>query len=116
MTRAFSIMVIMALVLAMALTTLSAYIRLSKAGLDCPDWPVCYGRIGAKAEQAGANGVDPYQRLLEEAQQPLSWASSAHRAIAATTGLLVALMAGMSLLRRRASGPSALIPLALVGL
>ena len=32
-----------ALLLILAVTTLSAYMRLANAGLGCADWPACYG-------------------------------------------------------------------------
>lgn len=31
----------------------SAYLRLSQAGLSCPDWPACYGRVAQHAEIVG---------------------------------------------------------------
>jgi cytochrome c oxidase assembly protein subunit 15 len=38
--------------LVLAVTSLSAYLRLDKAGLGCTDWPVCYG-AALRAAQAG---------------------------------------------------------------
>ena len=34
-----------ALLLILAVTTLSAYMRLANAGLGCADWPACYGQL-----------------------------------------------------------------------
>ena len=31
----------------------SAYLRLSQAGLSCPDWPACYGRVAQHTEIVG---------------------------------------------------------------
>lgn len=31
----------------------SAYLRLSQAGLSCPDWPSCYARVASRAEIVG---------------------------------------------------------------
>ena len=31
-------------VMVLAVTSLSAFLRLSKAGLGCADWPACYGQ------------------------------------------------------------------------
>lgn len=39
-------------VLVLVITTVSAYIRLSGAGLGCADWPACYGRAASAEEQA----------------------------------------------------------------
>ena len=32
-------------VLALVVVMLGAYVRLTDAGLGCPDWPGCYGRL-----------------------------------------------------------------------
>jgi heme a synthase len=32
-------------VLCFAVVVLGAYVRLTAAGLGCPDWPGCYGRL-----------------------------------------------------------------------
>ncbi|HSA48201.1 MAG TPA: COX15/CtaA family protein, partial [Candidatus Competibacteraceae bacterium] len=34
-----------ALALTLIVVLLGAYVRLSDAGLGCPDWPGCYGRL-----------------------------------------------------------------------
>src|SRR5258708_20434936 len=33
------------LLASLALVALGAYVRLSNAGLGCPDWPGCYGKL-----------------------------------------------------------------------
>ena len=35
--------ILAALILAFGVVNLGAYVRLSDAGLGCPDWPGCYG-------------------------------------------------------------------------
>ena len=35
---------IVAAVLALIVVVVGAYVRLSDAGLGCPDWPFCYGK------------------------------------------------------------------------
>ena len=52
----------------------SAYLRLSQAGLSCPDWPACYGRVAQHAEIVGP------------AQQT---ARIAHRFAASAVGLIL---------------------------
>ena len=45
MDRRFRNLARLGVVLAMIVVTLGAYVRLTDAGLGCPDWPGCYGRL-----------------------------------------------------------------------
>ena len=78
------------LVLVIILVTLSSYLRLDHSGIGCEPWPACYGNIGVAAESPGV--ADAYERLLEEARQPLSWARPLHRLIASVLGVLILVM------------------------
>lgn len=65
-----------------------AYVRLSDAGLSCPDWPTCYGKATwptREQEVAQANQVFP-QRPVETGK---AWREQVHRHLAATLGVLV---------------------------
>jgi cytochrome c oxidase assembly protein subunit 15 len=88
-----------ALLLVLVLVTLSAYLRLDQSGIGCEPWPACYGNIGVATESPDAAGT--YERLLEEASQPLSWATPLHRLVASVLGLLVLGMALLSLHQRK---------------
>jgi len=88
-----------ALLLVIILVTLSAYLRLDHSGIGCEPWPACYGNIGLPSESPDATGT--YERLLEEASAPLSWATPAHRLVASVLGLLILGMALLSLARRQ---------------
>ena len=74
--------VLAALLLMLVLTTTSAYIRLSQAGLGCADWPACYGR-DVRLPLAG-------QLLPGDA--PLFWAHTLHRFAATCVGVLLLLI------------------------
>lgn len=91
---------IISLLFVLALVSVSAYLRLDNSGIGCADWPACYGRIGAPADEVPTVG-STYERLALEAQQPLSWATPAHRLIASVLGLLILGMALLSLRQRR---------------
>lgn len=86
------------LLLVIVLVVLSAYLRLDHSGIGCEPWPACYGNIGVPKEAPSAAGT--YERLLEEASEPLSWATPLHRLVASILGLLVLGMALLSLHQR----------------
>ena len=65
-----------------------AYTRLTDAGLGCPDWPGCYGRmiISTQADYiAEAQAFWPERPL----QQDKAWIEMAHRYIAGLLGLMI---------------------------
>ena len=87
---------ITALLLVIALVSVSAYLRLDNSGIGCADWPDCYGMIGTASETDPTLG-STYERLAVDAQQPLSWATPVHRLIASVLGLTILGMALFSL-------------------
>ena len=89
-----------ALLLVIALVSISAYLRLNHSGVGCEPWPACYGNIGTIAE-ADPTVDDAYERLLQDATKPLSWATPAHRLIASVLGLLIVAMTLRAVLLRR---------------
>ena len=91
---------IIALALTLLLVSLSAYLRLDHSGIGCANWPDCYAMIGMP--DANAATVDQaYDRLLNEAAQPLSWAAPLHRLVASVLGLLVLAMTLLALAQKR---------------
>lgn len=93
-------LVVISLLLVIALVSVSAYLRLDNSGIGCADWPECYGKIGAPQATEPTVG-STYERLAIEAQQPLSWATPAHRLVASVLGLTVLGMALLSLRLKR---------------
>jgi heme a synthase len=74
--------VLVALLLVLVLTTTSAYIRLSQAGLGCANWPACYGRA-VRLPEAGQ---------LLPGDTPLFWARALHRLAASAIGIILVLI------------------------
>lgn len=80
--------------LALCVVVLGAYVRLSDAGLGCPDWPGCYGHIGVPADAAAvadANRAYP-ERPVEVAK---GWKEMIHRYVAALLGFIILVAAAV---------------------
>ncbi len=89
-----------ATVFAFLVIVFGAFVRLSNAGLSCPDWPTCYGQAtwpGHEHEIARANEAFP-DRPFETHK---AWREQVHRMIAGTLGLLVFALALTAVWRRR---------------
>jgi cytochrome c oxidase assembly protein subunit 15 len=102
-------------VLAMIVVTLGAYVRLTDAGLGCPDWPGCYGRLIVSEEIH----EDPDAAHLTAAR-PLeagkAWREMIHRYAATTLGFVCLLLASIAVARRREPDQPVALPIALLGL
>jgi heme a synthase len=90
----------------------SAYIRLSDAGLGCPDWPGCYGRVTPGHVSADASLTDAQRPF----PAPKPWKNIMHRYLAAILGLLILVVAVMAWLRRGQDHGSPAAALGLFGL
>ena len=75
---------------------LGAYVRLSDAGLGCPDWPGCYGRLivpeGSNSQIAEINLVYP-ERPFEKDK---AWKEMLHRYLASLLGFLILILTFLS--------------------
>ena len=93
-----------AAVLALGVIVLGAWVRLSNAGLGCPDWPGCYGHLDvprAGTEVEAANSAWP-DRPVDTAK---AWKEMLHRYVAGALGLLVFAIAAVAWRRRRRGAP-----------
>jgi cytochrome c oxidase assembly protein subunit 15 len=81
----------LAAVVAFCVIVLGAWVRLSNAGLGCPDWPGCYGQLtwpDAQHEIASANQAYPERPF----QADKAWREMLHRYLAGALVLLVLAM------------------------
>ena len=84
----FNKLVLMATLLAVCVVVLGAYVRLSDAGLGCPDWPGCYGTLTVpQSESAIAHAQVTYPDSPVEHGK--AWKEMIHRYLAGALGLLV---------------------------
>lgn len=89
-----------AAVFAFGLVMFGGFVRLSNAGLSCPDWPTCYGQITwPQHAQAVAHADATFPDRPYEAHK--AWREQGHRFLAGTLGVLVLLLALIASWRRR---------------
>ncbi|HSR66206.1 MAG TPA: COX15/CtaA family protein [Xanthomonadaceae bacterium] len=76
-----------------------AFVRLSNAGLSCPDWPTCYGRAAwPSATHEISNQAATAIRPLDATK---AWREQVHRMLAGTLGVLVLGLALLAARRRK---------------
>ena len=104
----------LAVVLTFGVIVFGAFVRLSDAGLSCPDWPTCYGRAAwpqATQDVSGhaASAIRPFETHK-------AWREQVHRHLAASLGVLVLVLALLAARRRRHGIAQVLIASGLVAL
>lgn len=86
--------------LALVVVVLGAYVRLSDAGLGCPDWPGCYGHLTVGSAQVNASQVNAlYPDKPLETGKAIK--EMVHRYAAGTLGLLVLTLAVIGWWKKR---------------
>jgi cytochrome c oxidase assembly protein subunit 15 len=101
--------------LALCVIVLGAWVRLSHAGLGCPDWPGCYGHltVGDAVQNADhANAAYPDRPL--EADK--AWKEMVHRYLASGLGLLIIAIAVVAWRNRHDPAQPVRLPALLVAL
>jgi heme a synthase len=88
--------------LAFAVVVLGAWVRLTAAGLGCPDWPGCYGHVFPQLGQEGGAG---FAKALHE---------MIHRYFASALGAIITGLLFFALINRRDPAQPRAIPAALL--
>lgn len=114
-SKAFQRTSMAACCLAFIVIILGAYVRLSDAGLGCPDWPGCFGKITApKDAQELSLARAAYPHL--EVDSAKAWKEMIHRYFASFLGLLIIAMAYLAWRNRHTARQQLIVPVLLVGL
>ena len=86
------------MLLAFTVVVFGAYVRLTAAGLGCPDWPGCYGHVTPLgAEDSIVSGASLAGPPLDVGK---AWREMIHRYLAGALVLLIVLMAALSCTQR----------------
>jgi len=100
-------------VLALAVVMLGAWVRLHDAGLGCPDWPGCYGKLVVPDSATAAQDPGFAARPLVAAK---AWREMIHRYLAGTLVLVCVALGAIAWRNRKDPRQPWRRPLALIGL
>ena len=88
-----------ALIMTASTIMFGSFVRLSDAGLSCPDWPTCYGRVTwPQTQMEAAQHVASEIRPLETHK---AWREQVHRFLAGLLGVEVLILALLAARKRR---------------
>ncbi|MGI9344577.1 MAG: COX15/CtaA family protein [Gammaproteobacteria bacterium] len=101
--------------LALVVIVLGAWVRLTDAGLGCPDWPGCYGDLIVPDDddpEAVARANAEFERPLDSQK---GWHEMIHRYAATTLGLAILIAAALAWTNRRDPNQPVALPVFLLG-
>ncbi len=111
----FKKLIYIATIITLCVVVLGAYVRLSDAGLGCPDWPGCYGTLTVpQSSDAITHAQTAFPDKPIEA--PKAWKEMIHRYLATTLGLFILAIFVVAWRKRNEIKVSPWLPTALVGL
>jgi heme a synthase len=88
------------MLLCLVVVVLGAYVRLTAAGLGCPDWPGCYGHVtplGAATHSGELGAAFPGKPL----DLGKAWREMIHRYAATSLGLVIVVITALAIATRR---------------
>lgn len=119
--QAFNRLSLAATVLTFIVVVLGAFVRLSDAGLGCPDWPGCYGQLTVpQSESQVGSAIETWDDTPlargDEAWSSKAWKEMVHRYVAGLLGLVILALAVIAVANRREPRQPVALPIFLVAL
>lgn len=108
-------MCLLATAIAFIAIILGSYTRIENAGLGCPDWPGCYGKLIAPNTPERITQAEiayPGQTVNEQK----AWAEMIHRYVAGALGILIVCISFLSFRRYKLPNQPIIIPIFLIGI
>ncbi len=99
--RLYRPLLMLATLLTLGVIALGAYVRLSDAGLGCPDWPGCYGHWVGVPDTPHEHSAALQAFPDNPVETGKAWKEMAHRYFAGTLGLLVVMIVFLAWKHRR---------------
>ncbi|MFN9961414.1 MAG: COX15/CtaA family protein, partial [bacterium] len=78
------------MLLCLVVVVLGAWVRLTDAGLGCPDWPGCYGHVTPAGAEKTEGKIESYSPGWEY-DSGKAWREMIHRYAATALGLIIVL-------------------------
>lgn len=112
--RLYRSLLLLATLLTFCVVSLGAYVRLSDAGLGCPDWPGCYGHLLGVPEQAHEQSAALQAFPGKPVEAHKAWKEMLHRYLAGILGLVILGIAVLAWTLRKQLHQSPILPTVLV--
>lgn len=103
------------LLLAVVVILYGAYVRLTDAGLGCPDWPGCYGQLTAPSPDK-PTVVEDSPLVFDAVEIGKAWREMIHRYLASALGFGILVLALLTWTVRRKNRHSSKVPYILLPL
>ena len=101
------------MLLCLVVVVLGAWVRLTDAGLGCPDWPGCYGHVTPAGAEKNEGKIESYSPGWDY-DSGKAWREMIHRYAATALGLIIVLITAIALAYRRERPVSPLFATALL--
>lgn len=88
------------MLLCLVVIVLGAWVRLTDAGLGCPDWPGCYGHVTPAGAEKVEGKIESYSPGWEY-DSGKAWREMIHRYAATTLGFIIVLITAIAIAYRR---------------